>query len=93
VYFGCGRASRAYAAGPINGISQALSDVQAQHRAMVRTLAGMPLVGSPVRLDGERADSDLPPPALGQHTLEIVEGLGLGGSEIDRLIDAAIIGR
>jgi crotonobetainyl-CoA:carnitine CoA-transferase CaiB-like acyl-CoA transferase len=80
-------------AGPINGISQALSDVQAQHRAMVRTLAGMPLVGSPVRLDGERADSDLPPPALGQHTLEIVEGLGLGGSEIDRLIDAAIVGR
>ena len=80
-------------AGPINGISQALSDVQAQHRAMVRTLAGMPLVGSPVRLDGERADSDLPPPALGQHTLEIVEGLGLGGSEIDRLTDAAIIGR
>jgi len=80
-------------AGPINRISQALSDVQAQHRAMVRTLAGMPLVGSPVRLDGERADSDLPPPALGQHTLEIVEGLGLGGSEIDRLTDAAIIGR
>ena len=80
-------------AGPINRIGQALSDVQAQHRAMVRTLAGMPLVGSPVRLDGERADSDLPPPALGQHTLEIVEGLGLGGSEIDRLTDAAIIGR
>ena len=35
---------------------------------MVRTIAGMPLVGSPVRLDGERADSDLPPPALGEHT-------------------------
>ena len=28
--------------------------------------AGVPLVGSPVRLDGERADSELPPPALGR---------------------------
>ena len=39
-------------AGPINRISQALADVQAQHRQMVRTIAGMPLVGSPVRMDG-----------------------------------------
>ena len=59
-------------AGPINSITQALSDVQAQHRAMVRTIAGIPLVGSPVRLDGERADSDLPPPTLGEHTREIL---------------------
>ena len=41
--------------GPINRISQALEDVQAQHRQMVRTIAGVPLVGSPVRLDGARA--------------------------------------
>src|SRR5262249_5929828 len=53
-------------AGPINSITQALSDVQAQHRGMVRTIAGTPLVGSPVRLDGARADSDLAPPALGE---------------------------
>src|SRR5439155_6953268 len=55
-------------AGPINSVTQAFSDVQAQHRAMVRTLARIPLVGSPVRLDGARADSDLPPPGLGEHT-------------------------
>src|SRR3990170_5027341 len=34
-------------AGPINRVGQALADVQAQHRAMVRTLGGGPLVGSP----------------------------------------------
>ncbi|QNN68409.1 CoA transferase [Sphingomonas lutea] len=51
-------------AGPINRIGQALTDVQAQHRAMVRTIAGMPLVGSPVRMDGVRADAELPPPRL-----------------------------
>ncbi len=72
-------------AGPINRISQALSDVQAQHRAMVRTIAGTPLVGSPVRLDSQRADSDLPPPALGEHSVEVLKSLGLEALEIERL--------
>jgi len=79
-------------AGPINRISQALTDVQAQHRAMVRTIAGVPLVGSPVRLDGARADSELPPPGLGEHTDEIIAGLGLEPSERERLKSLAIIG-
>jgi crotonobetainyl-CoA:carnitine CoA-transferase CaiB-like acyl-CoA transferase len=79
-------------AGPINRITQALEDVQAQHRQMVHTIAGMPLVGSPVRLDGERSDSDLPPPRLGEHTREIVESLGLSANELDRLKAAGVIG-
>ena len=72
-------------AGPINTITQALHDVQAQHRQTVRTIAGMPLVGSPVRLDGERADSDLPPPGLGEHTDEVLRALSLDASQIARL--------
>jgi crotonobetainyl-CoA:carnitine CoA-transferase CaiB-like acyl-CoA transferase len=79
-------------AGPINTVTQALADVQAQHRQMVRTLGGMPLVGSPVRLDGERADSDLPPPALGEHTEEVLTGIGLEPSEIERLKSEGVIG-
>jgi len=79
-------------AGPINGISQALSDVQAQHRQMVRTIAGAPLVGSPVRLDGARADSDLPPPALGEHTAEVLGTLGLDSGALEALRAAGVIG-
>ena len=78
-------------AGPINSVSQALHDVQAQHRGMVRTMAGMQLVGSPVRIDEERADSELPPPALGQHTKEVVARLCLEPSEIDRLKAEGVI--
>jgi len=79
-------------AGPINSITQALSDVQAQHRQMVRAIAGVPLVGSPVRLDGERADSDLPPPRLGEHTGELLAKIGIDPGDADRLRAAGIIG-
>ena len=79
-------------AGPINRISQALSDVQAQHRQMVRSIAGVPLVGSPVRLNGERADSDLPPPQLGEHSEEVLAALGLAPDEVDRLRAAKVVG-
>ena len=79
-------------AGPINTISEALADVQAQHRHMIRTMAGMPLIGSPMRIDGDRTDSDLPPPALGEHTEEVLEALALDGSEVERLRSAGVVG-
>ena len=79
-------------AGPINTISQALADIQTQHRQTVRTIAGMPLVGSPIRIDGERADSELPPPGLGEHTSEILTSLSVDGEEQARLRSAGVIG-
>jgi formyl-CoA transferase len=80
-------------AGPINRVGQALAGLQAQHRAMVRTIGGVPLVGSPVRIDGARADSDLPPPGLGEHTDAVMAELGVGGDELVRLRAAGVIGR
>ena len=79
-------------AGPINTVLQALSDVQAQHRGMVRSIAGMPLVGSPVRFDRERADGGLAPPALGEHTAEVLADLGLAPSEVARLKSEDVVG-
>jgi crotonobetainyl-CoA:carnitine CoA-transferase CaiB-like acyl-CoA transferase len=79
-------------AGPINSVTQALSDVQAQHRQMVRAIAGIPLVGSPVRLDGARADSELPPPRLGEHTNEVLAELELEPDAIARLKSENVVG-
>ncbi|GAA4012512.1 CaiB/BaiF CoA-transferase family protein [Sphingomonas swuensis] len=72
-YEACERAG--IPAGPINGIAEALADPQATHRAMLREMEGMRLLGGPLRLDGERLDSDRPPPRLGQHTAEILAEL------------------
>lgn len=79
-------------AGPINSVTQALADVQAQHRGMVRLLAGTPVVGSPVRIDDERADSDLPPPRLGEHTDQVLAALGIVPAELERLRSKGVIG-
>jgi crotonobetainyl-CoA:carnitine CoA-transferase CaiB-like acyl-CoA transferase len=78
-------------AGPINGMTQALADVQVQHRRMVRTMAGIPVVGSPVRMAGKRADAQLPPPGLGEHTADVVAALGLASEEVERLRAARVI--
>jgi formyl-CoA transferase len=77
-------------AGPINRISQALADPQAEFRNAVRQIGSgrlgeVPTVGSPLRFDGERADAELPPPGLGEHTDEVLAGLGLEAKEIERL--------
>ena len=58
---------------------------------MVRTIAGVQVVGSPVRMDGARADSDLPPPALGEHTAEVLGDL-VNADELERLRASGVIG-
>ena len=84
-------------AGPINRIGQALADPQAEFRRAVRRfgtgrLGQVPTVGSPLRFEGERADADLPPPALGEHTDEVLAELGVRSENIRRLRDAGIVG-
>ena len=84
-------------AGPINSVTEALAEVQAQHRHVLRAMSGGALgevktVGSPVRIDGERCDSDLPPPALGEHTGEVLQGLGLAEADLADLRSRHIVG-
>ena len=82
-------------AGPINSVSQALADPQATHRGARidrdgGALGKVPLVGSPIRLDGQRQDADLPPPALGEHGDLLSEWCD--GDELARLRAAGIVG-
>jgi formyl-CoA transferase len=78
-------------AGPINSISQALADPQAVHRAMLTQMDNFRLLGSPLCLDGQRAGAELPPPALGEHTVQVLADLGVEEGEITRLRGAGIV--
>jgi crotonobetainyl-CoA:carnitine CoA-transferase CaiB-like acyl-CoA transferase len=78
-------------AGPINTVLQALADPQAVHRGMVRTIAGVPLIGSPVRIDQRRADSERPPPALGDHTDAVLGEFGFGPDDLKQLRERGVI--
>jgi formyl-CoA transferase len=81
-------------AGPINSVSQALSDPQAVHRGARISASGgalgeVPMVGCPIRIDGERIDAPLAPPALGEHGDLLGEWLDT--AELARLRAAGII--
>ena len=82
-------------AGPINTISQALADPQAVHRGVRITAGGgmlgeVPMVGCPIRLNGERSDAPLPPPGLGEHGDLL--GEWADEDELQRLRAAGIVG-
>jgi formyl-CoA transferase len=82
-------------AGPINTIGQALADPQALHRNAKLTIGGgalgeVPMVGSPIRIDGERSDAPLPPPALGEHG-DILRRW-IDDEELERLKAAGVVG-
>ena len=73
----------------------ALADPQALHRGA--RLAGgggalgeIPMVGCPVRIDGERSDAPLPPPALGEHNGLLTRWID--DEELNRLRAAGIVG-
>jgi formyl-CoA transferase len=82
-------------AGPINTIGQALADPQALHRNVKLTIGGgalgeISMVGCPIRIDGERSDAPLPPPALGEH--DDILRRWIGDEELERLKAAGVVG-
>ena len=81
--------------GPINTIDQVFADPQVQHLGMAAPVAGtnqpLSLVGQPVILSRTPSKLASPPPGRGQHTDEILKGLGLGADDIARLRTANTI--
>jgi crotonobetainyl-CoA:carnitine CoA-transferase CaiB-like acyl-CoA transferase len=83
-------------AGPVNRIGDMLADPQVAARDMVlevdhpragRTRA----LGMPVKFGETRADTGRPAPLLGQHSREILDGLGYSAAEIAALEAAGAV--
>ena len=76
--------------GPINDIAQVFDDPQVQHRGMRielphPTAGKVPLVASPIKLSRTPVEHRAAPPLLGQHTDEVLAGIGLDEQAIAAL--------
>jgi crotonobetainyl-CoA:carnitine CoA-transferase CaiB-like acyl-CoA transferase len=70
---------------PVLSISEALGHAQTRAREMVREFAGIKYLGLGYKMSQlQPSDSGLPP-ALGEHTEEILTAIGIGPTERDRL--------
>ncbi|MBI2462237.1 MAG: CoA transferase [Candidatus Rokubacteria bacterium] len=74
-------------AGPVLGFDEALQDPQLRHRGLFASVehpahGAIPQVAFPVRLSATPARITSPPPGLGEHSEEVLEGLGYSAEEI-----------
>jgi crotonobetainyl-CoA:carnitine CoA-transferase CaiB-like acyl-CoA transferase len=83
-------------AAPVANVEDVVSSTQTEALEMLQPLPhpGIPdlrLVSLPLSLDGERVAHRLPPPALGQHTAEILREAGYDDEEIAEFAGEAVI--
>jgi len=81
---------------PVHDVGEAARHPQTEALEMLQTLPGgavdaLVTVAAPLSADGVRVRYHLPPPALGQHTSEILTELGHSPEEIDALAAAGVI--
>lgn len=82
--------------GPIYNYAQVFDDPQVQHLDMVQHVtradgSDLPLLRGPITLDGAALPIRKAPPALGEHTRAILDGLGLTESQIQGLVDEGVV--
>ena len=82
--------------GPVNDLNMALSDQQVKHNRMVvelehKTIGTVKSLANPIHFSGTPVSYRLPPPALGQHTIIILQQLGFTRDEIKRMQENKII--
>ncbi|MWA03507.1 CoA transferase [Actinomadura sp. LD22] len=77
--------------GPIHAMDGVFADPQVEAIGMVRDTGSGPLMRGPLWLDGSPAPIRRTPPALGEHTCEVLGEAGLTEAEIDALIAEGIV--
>lgn len=82
--------------GPINTVPEVFSEAQIIDRGIVRqvdhpTAGTVPQLNGPIRYRNAGSGSERAPPLLGEHTAEILAGVGYGTPEIDAFAARGII--
>lgn len=83
-------------AGPILNYHQVFQDPQVRHLDMVRQTtrrdgSALPLLRGPITVDGVAPGIHKAPPALGEDTRAVLDGLGLTAEQIEGLLAAGIV--
>lgn len=81
---------------PVQDIAQVVADDQFQALGLLQDIPSerhgvLRLVAPPLSIDGERLQLRTPPPALGEHTTEILSELGYGDTDIRELCRRGVI--
>jgi crotonobetainyl-CoA:carnitine CoA-transferase CaiB-like acyl-CoA transferase len=83
--------------GSINDLAQVFADPQVRHRGLRveiprRDGGTVPVVRSPIRLSATPVSHEVPPPALGEHTGEVLrEVLGMSEDEVRALHERGVV--
>ena len=77
---------------PVHSLGELSDHPHTEASGMILHDANRRSVASPLRVDGQRFDLRRPPPALGEHSREIMAEFGMAAAEIDQLIASGIVG-
>ncbi len=77
---------------PVQDLAEVGEHPQTRANGMLQRVDGLDIVASPLQVDGDRLAHELPPPLLGEHSIEVLRELGYADDDIDALVRSGIVG-
>jgi crotonobetainyl-CoA:carnitine CoA-transferase CaiB-like acyl-CoA transferase len=78
---------------PVQTVREAATHEHTRALGILQELAGRTRVAEPLRVDGQRVAHASPPPALGEHTADVLAEAGYSEEEIAVLVSEGVVAR